>query len=364
MLTRLLVAVVFLALLAVAALWVLGQGLLVEPWGEGTPAAEPIPAAVVAARAATQRGAAESLGVVQPHQILFGDLHVHTTYSTDAFLMALPMMGGDGAHPVADACDFARYCAALDFWSINDHAITLTPERWEQTVEEMRQCDAVSGDVARPDVVPFLGWEWTQIGTHPANHYGHKNVVLRDLGDEGIPARPIAAGPPPGAPPVLGSGASTFGLGLAALLQRREGGMELARYLQDMAAAPICPGGVPVRELPTDCRERASTPGELFAKLDDWGHEALVIPHGTTRLCLGECYNPSSRRRPITRIEVVRIRPQTSAAKDVADLVEDPCSRATETGTAASRPSKIRTSPWPGATPSTTYAPSRPRAWP
>ena len=111
----------------------------------------------------------------------------------DAFLKSLPLLQGEGAHPPADACDFARYCSALDFFSINDHAEGLTPAQWGETVESIRQCNAVAGDPASPDMVAFLGWEWTQMGTTPADHYGHKNVIVRGLDDDEIPARPIAA---------------------------------------------------------------------------------------------------------------------------------------------------------------------------
>ena len=73
------------------------------------------------------------LAVESEKQILFGDLHVHTTFSTDAFMWSLPFFNGPGASPVSDACDFARFCSALDFWSINDHAEASTPRKWLET---------------------------------------------------------------------------------------------------------------------------------------------------------------------------------------------------------------------------------------
>lgn len=281
MVKRLILAFASLAIIAIAAVWILGKGVLVRPWDAGKPTEFAIPNEVIAKRAQVQHRTATIAGVASPKQILFGDLHVHTTFSADAFQLALPLTGGDGAHPVGDACDFARYCSALDFWSINDHALTLTPKRWKQTVEAIRACNAV-GDPANADVVAFLGWEWTQMGSTPENHYGHKNVILRDLDDDRIPARPIAAAPPAGAPPPSAAAASTLGFGLLALLERENGGMQVARYFSDVLDVPICPTGVPVRDLPLDCREEAATPADLFAKLDDWGDEALVIPHGTT----------------------------------------------------------------------------------
>jgi hypothetical protein len=49
-----------------------------------------------------------------------------------------------------------------------------------------------------------------------------------------------------------------------------------------------------------------------------------LAPDALSRLCQGECYHPSDERRPITRIEVVRIRPQHDASEAMAPLIEDP----------------------------------------
>ena len=49
---------------------------------------------------------------------------------------ATALLSGEGSHPPADACDYARWCSAVDFFSINDHAEGLTPARWEETQAE------------------------------------------------------------------------------------------------------------------------------------------------------------------------------------------------------------------------------------
>ncbi len=107
---RLSIAVLVLAGLALVLLYWLGAGGLGEYWGAGEPRDTPLDASLVSSRAEGQRSAAGEIGVSRPKQILFGDLHVHSTFSLDAFMMALPTGGGEGAHPVSDACDFARHC--------------------------------------------------------------------------------------------------------------------------------------------------------------------------------------------------------------------------------------------------------------
>ena len=227
-------------------------------------------------------GATDPVGA-DVKQILFGDLHVHTTFSLDAFMISLPLFQGEGVHPPADACDFARFCAELDFWSINDHAEGLTPYQWAEMKETVRQCNAVAGDPENPDMVTFLGWEWTQKGDTPEEHYGHKNVILRDTAEDSVPRRPIAS--KPNLFPSVGVDPTSFPfrlllVGAAPGGKGRQPYLDSARYLQDRQDAADCPSGVPVRDLPEDCLESAPTPGELFEKLDDWGFPYLVIPHG------------------------------------------------------------------------------------
>jgi hypothetical protein len=211
-------------------------------------------------------------------RILFGDLHVHTTYSIDAFLYGLPLFGGEGVHPPADACDFARWCAGLDFFSLNDHAEGLTGERWRQSIESLRECNARAGDPESPDLVAFVGYEWTQTGTTPETHFGHKNVIFPGLADDELPARPISALADDvmsrarflwlarGVEAVLGLGGSPYA--------------DFLWWIRQLADTPMCVHGVDTRELPADCQENAPTPAALFEKLAQWGGESLVIPHG------------------------------------------------------------------------------------
>lgn len=245
-----------------------------------------VPDPQVAARLSRQKGALRSLNVRGTEkQVLFGDLHVHTTFSGDAFLRSLPLLGGEGAHPPADACDFARHCSDLDFYAITDHAESLSPRQWRETKDSVRQCNAVAGNTSNPDLVAFTGFEWTQVGATAEEHYGHKNVIFRDDDEEHLPPRPIAA---PGLTAALRS-LTSMGGGTLQLLQiplrdfdQRQRYLDLVATNRESKAVVDCPDGVDTRDLPAECREVASTPRELFDKLDRWGFAATVIPHGTT----------------------------------------------------------------------------------
>ena len=272
-----LITLVIIAALAAA----IGAGILGRHEGPGTITGAAVPAAVIVDRASRQAAAREAMKVATPKDILFGDFHTHTTLSMDAFMTSLPFAVGEGSHPQADACDFARYCSALDFWSINDHAEFLTPRRWRETVESIRDCNARAGDAANPDVVAFLGWEWTNIGTNVDNHWGHKNVVLRDLEDENIPARAIQSYPTR-ATDLLETLNFAARTAMALIYLGEPRVQDFARYAFEGGLYDPCPDDVHVKNLPADCRERAATPEVLLRKLREWHHETVVIPHGNT----------------------------------------------------------------------------------
>ncbi len=226
---------------------------------------------------AAQAGAAAPLPVAK--QILFGDLHVHTTYSYDAFLMALPLSGGEGAHPPDDACDFARFCAELDFFALTDHAETVDAAAWRESQASVQRCNARAGDPADPEIVALLGFEWTQAGATPETHWGHRCVVFPDEGPGAWPARPIAAHDRPESHARIAASVREL------LVSELPGGpapyQSFAGYLDALASRRSCPAGVDSRALPPDCVESAATPGELEEKLSQWGLAPLVIPHGT-----------------------------------------------------------------------------------
>ncbi len=265
------------------------SGFLGTPPQRGEIEGKAVPAPIIANRMAGREAAAEALDVTDGKQILFGDLHVHTTYSTDAFLWSLPMAHGEGPHPIADACDFARYCSALDFWAIADHAEASTPRRWAETKDAIRQCQALSGDEENPDLVSFTGFEWTQVGVTPDQHFGHKNVIFKGLADDQISKRPIAAsglalttlkenqaGFPPAIPLVTGKDASRY--------------FDFNAFVKEVAEVPLCDQSKPSSALPASCTETAADPGELVNRLENQGLDPLIIPHGTT----WGFYTPSS----------------------------------------------------------------------
>ncbi len=268
-------ALVGVVLLAVAGVWAViyvngGRGTSPLPSEIAGPMR---PAAADAAAAQRQHEARAQVGRTDAPQILFGDLHVHTHYSADAALQGLGIADREGPSPPGDACDFARFCSQLDFWSINDHAESLTPAHWQQTIDTVRECNALAGDPANPDLVTYLGWEWSHAGS-PEAHYGHKNVVFRDIEEGRVPTRPIGSAEGPHAAFMAVGAIGTVAYpGL-------DDWADFHRWMRDQVALDDCPENVPVRDLPTDCRESALDPPTLFAKLADWGLPAIVIPHG------------------------------------------------------------------------------------
>ena len=241
-----------------------------------------IPADVVEARTRTEATAAKALTVGQPKQILFGDLHVHTTFSTDAFLWSLPMVQGEGAHPVADACDYARFCSALDFWSINDHAEASTPRRWRETRETHPPVQRGRRAIRRIPTSPCSSAgsgarsgarRRITTGTRTSSSATSKTTRCRRASSAPPALRPTAC---------AARSAACRRCWRCSIFPTGSATTTSSQFMQEVRDVPLCPPGVNSRDLPNDCYESAATPRELFDKLDQWGFDTIVIPHGNT----------------------------------------------------------------------------------
>jgi hypothetical protein len=250
--------------------------------GRETPAR--LPEEMINSRAAAQQAAQLTLPVSSEKQILFGDTHVHTTNSADAFMYSLPLMyGARGAFPPAFACDYARFISQLDFYFLTDHAESFTPRQWQDSISSVQQCNRIAGGSPNPDLVAFIGWEWTQVGATAEEHYGHHNVLFKDDNPELLPRRPIAS---------KGAGVATVAartkssrlpgtLGIVDPRHRRYYA-DYNLWVEEMAATPACDPSKPSPLLPADCYESVALPSQLYRKLDEWGFDNIVIPHGTS----------------------------------------------------------------------------------
>lgn len=214
--------------------------------------------------------------------IFYGDLHVHSTNSVDVFALKLPLFGHDGRVTPMDHCQFARYCSQLDFWAITDHQEGAPPSAWEESVAAVASCNAqYGGDGPEPELVTFAGFEWQQSAPTPETDWGHKNVIFEGSAASDLPTRAIAS-----ADQVTSIDETLIeaAISVASAMDPDNDQIyvEMGEYALDGATATACDEGIDVRDLPSDCVESASEPADLYAKLDQWGLPALVIPHGTT----------------------------------------------------------------------------------
>ncbi|MEO1034770.1 MAG: DUF3604 domain-containing protein [Pseudomonadota bacterium] len=166
---------------AALLLFAAADGRLGSPDGPGTiTVVERVPvAAELAQNPYSQQAVRAALRQPTDAMIRFGDPRVYTTFSDQAFLLSLDEFGGQGPATLGDACDYARFCSAIDFWAATDHVATLTERRWRQTRETALQCQAVANaDQAGAHDV-FVGFSWPT--TTDAQLNRSRAIVLSDL---------------------------------------------------------------------------------------------------------------------------------------------------------------------------------------
>ena len=150
--------------------------------------------------------------------------------------------------------------------------------------EAIRQCNAVAGDPANPDVavVPRAG-SGARSGATPEEHYGHKNVIFRGLDDDAVPARRSA--PRASRPTALRTAAGKHAAPAAAspISRSRQRYYDFISFIDEVARRAALPGGraVAPAAAPTATsrrRRRAS----CSTSSTSGASTRIVIPHGNT----------------------------------------------------------------------------------
>ena len=182
----------------------------------------------------------------------------------------------------SDACDYARFCSSLDFWSINDHAEASTPRRWNETKDAIRQCNALAGDGAesRSRGVPRLGVEPGRSDAGRALRTQERGAARSrrrrrcrraPIGAAGLATDALrnASGQIPRLLPFVDFRESPALLELPRVRGRDRGGAALR------GGRPVEPAARRLLRVGGDAR------GPL-PQAREWGSAAIVIPHGNT----------------------------------------------------------------------------------
>jgi hypothetical protein len=149
------------------ALWILTALATVAPGLLGCKGPPPTNSAVIAK---------------EPNRLLWGDTHVHTSYSADADLRGKPAADPNTAYrwakglPVVDPYTRAKVQlqTPLDFLVVADHAEGLNKAAWSGMVE------AAERHYEPCTFTTFIGWEWSsELGGHNLHR-----VVFTDGGAE------------------------------------------------------------------------------------------------------------------------------------------------------------------------------------